>query len=210
MQLQQRFQVLIVEDEALVSDVIQNELEKGGHEVVGRAADGRQAVELTQSLRPDIVLMDIAMPEIDGLEATRMIQEECPTPVVLLSAHDNLALVTQAGLVGAGAYLIKPPGAAELTRAMTIAASRFCDLMDLRRLNSELQMLNNELQGAMAEIKTLKGMLPICATCKRIRDDEGYWHQVEVYFRDHSDVDFSHGICPDCLKKFYADLARKK
>jgi two-component system, response regulator PdtaR len=203
MQPQMRFRVLVVEDEALVSDVIQNELEKSGHEVVGRAADGRQAVKLAQSLRPDVVLMDIAMPEIDGLKATRMIQEVCPTPVVLLSAHDHQALVIQASLVGAGAYLIKPPNATELTRAMTIAAARFSDLMDLRRLNTELQ-------EALAEIRTLKGILPICATCKKIRDDEGYWHQVEVYVRDHSDAEFSHGICPDCLKKFYADLPKKE
>jgi AmiR/NasT family two-component response regulator len=210
MQPQMRFRVLIVEDEALVSDVIQNELEKSGHEVVGRAADGRLAVELAQSLRPDVVLMDIAMPEIDGLKATLMIQEECPTPVVLLSAHDHQALVTQASLVGAGAYLIKPSGAAELTRAMTIAVARFSDLMELRRLNADLQKLNKELQDALVEIKTLKGILPICATCKKIRDDEGYWHQVEVYVRDHSDAVFSHGICPDCLKEFYPDFVRKK
>jgi two-component system, response regulator PdtaR len=203
MQSQQQFTVLIVEDEALVGDVIQNELEKGGHRVVGRAMDGNQGVELTRSLRPDIVLMDIALPEFDGLEATRLIQECCPTPVVLLSAHDHPDLVLQAGRVGAGAYLVKPPGAMELSRAMTIAAARFADLMELRRLNAELQ-------EALAKIKTLEGILPICATCKKIRDEKGAWHQVEVYVRDHSAVEFSHGICPDCLKKHYPDFAPKK
>jgi two-component system, response regulator PdtaR len=203
MQPQRRFLVLIVEDEALVGDVIQNELEKAGHEVVGRAADGRQAVELTQALRPDIVLMDIVIPEIDGMKATQMIQESCPTPVVLLSAHEHPALVTQASLVGAGAYLVKPSSATELNRAMTLAAARFSDLMALRRLNAELQ-------EALVKIKTLEGILPICASCKKIRDDEGRWHQVEVYIRDRSGAEFSHGICPDCLKKFYADLPRKK
>jgi len=59
------------------------------------------------------------------------------------------------------------------------------------------------LEKALKENKTLRGLIPICSNCKKIRDDEGYWHQVEVYVRDHSDADFSHGICPDCFKKLY-------
>ena len=60
-----------------------------------------------------------------------------------------------------------------------------------------------ELKKALEEIKTLRGILPICSHCKKIRDDEGYWHNVDVYVRDHSDADFSHGICPDCMKELY-------
>jgi response regulator NasT len=110
--------VLIVDDEALICNLIQNELEMVGHQVVGRASDGSQALEMVRDLRPDIVLMDIAMPGMDGLEATRQIQKSCPTPVVLLTAHDDIDLVQRAGEVGAGAYLVKPPYAPELARAM--------------------------------------------------------------------------------------------
>ena len=70
----------------------------------------------------------------------------------------------------------------------------------------ELKHRNIELQKAFEEIKQLKGILPICASCKKIRDDEGYWHQIELYIRDHSEADFSHGICPDCMKKLYPDF----
>jgi PAS domain S-box-containing protein len=70
----------------------------------------------------------------------------------------------------------------------------------------EREKLIRELQTAMENIKTLKGLLPICAHCKKIRDDEGYWQDVAVYIREHSEVEFSHGLCPDCIKEFYPEL----
>ena len=67
-----------------------------------------------------------------------------------------------------------------------------------------------ELQSALATAKTLSGLLPICATCKKIRDDAGYWHQVEVYIHNHAEVDFSHGLCPDCVKDVQDQIAKIK
>jgi hypothetical protein len=78
--------------------------------------------------------------------------------------------------------------------------------MVIEEKSNELETRNLELQSAMANIKTLSGLLPICAHCKKIRDDKGYWNQIESYIRDHSDAQFSHGICQDCLKKYYFDL----
>jgi hypothetical protein len=66
-----------------------------------------------------------------------------------------------------------------------------------------------ELQQALAEVKTLRGILPICASCKKIRDDKGYWENVEVYIKTHSQADFTHGICPDCMKKLYGNFLSK-
>ncbi len=63
-----------------------------------------------------------------------------------------------------------------------------------------------QLQEALAEVKQLSGLLPICASCKKVRDDKGYWNQIESYIRDHSEAEFSHSICPDCAKKLYPDL----
>jgi AmiR/NasT family two-component response regulator len=194
-----RVQVLIVDDDFLVVEAVQEILERLGYAVVGKAANGRQAVEDTRTLRPDVVLMDIKMPEMDGLEAAQQIQDCCPTPVVLLTAHETQELVEQASAAGVGAYLMKPPQAREVARAITIALARFSDLMELRRLNAELQ-------DALAQVKTLSGLLPICASCKKVRDDRGYWHQVEVYIRDHSEAKFSHGICPDCAKSLYPGI----
>ncbi len=72
--------------------------------------------------------------------------------------------------------------------------------------NRELEQANKELKEALETVKTLEGFIPICANCKKIRDDEGYWHQVEVYIREHSEAEFSHGICPECTKKLYPDF----
>lgn len=191
--------VLIAEDDYLVSEMIRGLLEKVGYTVVGEATNGLEAVEMTQSLRPDVVLMDIKMPDMDGLEVTRRIHQSCPTPVVVLTAYETPELVEEASAVGVGAYLVKPSDAREMERAVTIAMARFGDLMELRRLNAELQ-------NALAQVKTLRGLLPICAHCKKIRDDEGYWKQLEEYIQEHSEAVFTHGICEECEKKYYSEI----
>lgn len=69
----------------------------------------------------------------------------------------------------------------------------------------EWEKLIQELQEALSKVKTLSGMLPICSSCKKIRDDKGYWNQIESFFLTHSEAQFSHGLCPDCMKKLYPD-----
>ena len=82
----------------------------------------------------------------------------------------------------------------------------FRDITERKKLEEEREKLVKELQEALAKVKTLSGFIPICASCKKIRDDEGFWEEVEVYIRDHSEAEFSHGICPDCLQKLYGDF----
>lgn len=84
------------------------------------------------------------------------------------------------------------------------------DITDRIQAEKEHEKLIRELQQALKEVKTLSSLLPICASCKKIRSDEGYWTQIEVYIKDHLDVEFSHGICDDCLKKLYPDIYKKK
>jgi len=82
----------------------------------------------------------------------------------------------------------------------------FQDITERKRLEDEKGVLINELQGSLNKVKLLSGFLPICASCKKIRDDQGYWKQIESYIRDHSEAEFSHGICPDCARKLYPDF----
>jgi hypothetical protein len=82
------------------------------------------------------------------------------------------------------------------------------DITERKQAELERVRLVEKLQSALAEVKVLSGFLPICATCKKIRDDRGYWKQLEAYFSDHSELQFSHGICPDCAEDYLAELAR--
>jgi len=85
----------------------------------------------------------------------------------------------------------------------------FCicrDITDRKRAENERIKLIKELQEALAEIKTLRGILPICSYCKKIRNDKGYWEKIEVYFKKHSKAEFSHGLCPACARKFHPDF----
>ncbi len=81
------------------------------------------------------------------------------------------------------------------------------DITERKRMLKEQEDLILQLQKALDEVRTLRGILPICASCKKIRDDRGYWNQIESYIRDHSEAEFSHGLCPDCVKKLYPEFA---
>ena len=80
------------------------------------------------------------------------------------------------------------------------------DITERKRAELEREELIEDLKKALAEVKTLSGLLPICANCKKIRDDKGYWNQIEQYLYQHTGVEFSHGLCPDCRKELYGDL----
>jgi hypothetical protein len=82
----------------------------------------------------------------------------------------------------------------------------FVDISRRKRLEQEKDRLVQKLQAALEKVKTLRGLIPICAGCKKIRNDKGFWQQVEAYFEDHSEVEFSHGLCPECIERLYPEL----
>jgi AmiR/NasT family two-component response regulator len=205
MNKERALRVIIAEDDFLVSKEISRCVKKLGYAVVSEVSTGIEVIEKTYELKPDAVLMDIQMPGMNGLEASRRIQARCPTPVVVMTAYESQDLLEKACETGVGAYLTKPPKTSELERAITISMARHADLMNCRKLYEELAARNREIENALAEIKTLKGLLPICAACKKIRDSKGYWEQIEAYLKDHSDVEFSHSICPECAQELYPE-----
>ncbi|MFH0988785.1 MAG: response regulator [bacterium] len=203
MKLEQQLRILVVDDDSVMRKAIGFQLQRLGHLVVGDASNGEEAVEAVKSEQPSVVLMDVEMPFMDGLEATECIQGQSPTPVVLLTAHSDPDFVLRASKAGAGAYLVKPSNPQEIDRAIMIAVARHADLMALRHMNAELEK-------ALHQVKTLNGLLPICAHCKKIRDDGGYWQAVETYLSAHTEVQFTHGFCPDCLKTLYPDFVKAR
>ena len=163
MQENKHIKVLVAEDDFLVAREIVQGLEAAGYQNIDVASNGEKAIEMARSLDPDVVLMDIKMPKMDGLEATHQIQKRCPTSVIILTAHETEEYIDMAGEIGASAYLTKPPNPSEIDRAMTIAMARHEDLMELHRLNKEITDKNREIERAFAEINALRGILPICA-----------------------------------------------
>ena len=206
-----RVRVLIVDDNELFRRSTSRIMDRLGYEVMGQAEDGRQAVAQTIRLQPDLVLMDVEMPQMGGIEAARLIQQSQPTPVVLLTGHDSQELLREARDAGVAAYLVKPLDPDELRRTVVIALARFDDWVALRKVNDELAERNDQLRKALAAIKTLRGLLPICAWCgRKIETEQGQWVSLESYVVEHSEAEFTHGICPDCLQKMRMGTPHKQ
>ena len=112
---------------------------------------------------------------------------------------------------GAYDYVVKGEG---YLQRLPVVAQRAMEAhqlaMERKRAEAEREKLVGELQKALSEAKKLSGFLPICASCKKIKDDKGYWRQIEAYIRDHSEAEFSHGLCPDCMKKLYGDILEEE
>lgn len=197
--------VLVAEDDFLIAQDISRILREQGYLVVGTASTGKKAIELVATEKPDVVIMDIKMPEMDGLVAADRIQHECPTPVVVLTAHESQELIEQANQSGVGAFLTKPPTPGDMDRAIQIAIARHGDLMQCRRFTAELNEKTLKLEKALGELKTLRGIIPICMHCKKIRNDTGFWEQVETYITHRSEAAFSHSLCPDCARDLYGE-----
>jgi len=180
--------VLIAEDDYLVSEMVRGLLEEKSYVIVGEVTNGREARELTQTLQPDVVLMDIKMPDMDGIEAARYIYQKCPVPVVILTAYETPELLERASMAGVGAYLVKPPNAREIEGAINVAMARFGDLMNLRRLNAELKARNAELDAFSHTVAhNLKSQLaPLI----------GY---AEMLDADYPDILDAHGA--DCVRR---------
>lgn len=101
-------------------------------------------------------------------------------------------------------------GASMLIGVQRAGVISVIDITDRKRAEEERERLILELTDALSRIKTLSGLLPICASCKKIRNDKGYWEQIEMYIRDHSEAEFSHGLCPDCTEKLYPHFCKRK
>lgn len=147
--------IVIADDEPLIRIDLRENLESLGYDVVGEAADGKHAVEMARKLHPDIVLMDIKMPEMDGIAALRVLTEENVAPVLLLTAYGEGELVQQASDAGAVAYLVKPYRQSDLQPAIEVALARF---NELRTLRSELQDVREALTVRKL-VERAKGLL---------------------------------------------------
>jgi phosphoserine phosphatase RsbU/P len=197
--------ILIAEDDLTSRTVLKAVLVKLGHEVVEtiNGEDAWMIMEKPDS--PRLIILDWMMPVMDGLEVVKRVRavpfSQPPYIIMLTTKGEKLDII--AGLdAGADDYLSKPFDPGEL-RARVDAGRRMIEMQD--RLSAQVK----ELQKAVDEIKTLQGIIPICSFCKNIRDDKGYWNRVEAYVSEHSEAQFSHSICPDCMKEHYPEFVEK-
>ena len=162
------------------------------------------AIQTLQAREFEVLLLDLVLPDSQGLETvTRVLGYGSEAAIVVLTGNADEELAVEAVRQGAQDYLFKGTEGGVLVRAIHHA-------MERKRLEIEREQLIQELQAALATVKRLSGLLPICASCKKIRDDRGYWTQVEQYIQEHSEVDFNHGICPECAKKLYSEFLEKE
>lgn len=154
---------------------------------VQRLADGLTQLR-EQSF--DVIITDLGLPDGDGLNTVAVLHNQAPhVPLVVLTRNRDEATALQAIKMGAQDYLPK---------------DRLEGIWFARTINYaiERQRLNSQLKEALESVKTLSGLLPICASCKKIRDDKGYWNQIETYISNHTDASFTHGFCPECSQKW--------
>lgn len=189
--------ILVVEDEAIVAADIQDRLEALGYEVAGWGTTGAEALELARSSMPDLILMDIMLKgPMNGIQAAHLVRTELSLPVIFLTANSDEAVLEQAKISEPFAYLLKPFEERQLRTNIEMALYK-------SRMERERERLMRELQEALATIKTLTGLLPICAWCKSVRDDSGYWMRVEQFVEQHSQATFSHSVCPECANRYF-------
>lgn len=162
-----KLNILIADDEALIRLDLREMLSEAGHNIVGEAADGQQAVKLARELKPDFIIMDVKMPMMDGLTAAEIIGEENIAPVLLLTAYSQQDIVDKASKAGVSAYLVKPVREEQLFPAMEIAFSRF---NELQQLNQELLDLKDSLETRKL-VDRAKGIL---MTTHKITEQEAY------------------------------------
>jgi DNA-binding NtrC family response regulator len=153
----------------------------------------------------DICLLDYRLGAHTGLELLHMaIAQGCRAPIIMLTGQEDRDVDIAAMHAGAADYLAK--GMIDprlLERAIRYAIER-------KRAQEEREQLIDRLQEALANIKALRGMLPICASCKKIRDDSGFWNHLEAYVQRYSEARFSHGICPECETRFYQEFGKEQ
>ena len=188
--------ILIAEDEITSRLVIVKSLDSFGHDVVV-SEDGLQAQAALQiEDAPHLVILDPMMPGMDGVGVCTWLREQPWGKLrygIMLTALNKEDDVVDGLNAGANDYLTKPFRRNELGARVRVGER-------VIELQQRLAQRVVELEAALLQVKTLHGLLPICSYCKKIHDDKNYWTQVEPYIEQHTDVRFSHGICPDCYR----------
>jgi len=200
--------LLIVEDEAAHVAAIQRAFETDEAEtqieVVSTLREFRQR---SAGHPPDLALLDLNLPDGRAVEIMSSPPEAGPFPIMVMTSYGNEQMAVEAIKAGALDYVVKSAEAfAMMPRTVERALREWKLLTERREAMAAQKRLIAQLEEALSKVKTLSGLLPICSACKKIRDDQGYWSQVEGYIQEHTDARFTHSYCPECARKYLAKL----
>ncbi len=198
--------ILIAEDDFTSLTALEGVLKKAGHEVT-TTANGVEAWQaLQQPDAPPLAILDWMMPGMDGQEVVCRVRAAQktghPIYIIMLTTKDEKADIVAGLKAGANDYLTKPFDFGELCARVEVGRR-------MVEMQNQLAAQLLKLEDALAKVKTLRGLIPICSACKKIRNDQGYWTQVETYLHQHTEAEFSHSICFDCLRKLYPEISGK-
>jgi CheY-like chemotaxis protein len=192
----QSIRVLVIEDNPDDAELLRRKLirAEGAHIDFEFTERLSAALERLSAEKFDVVVSDLVLPDSQGFETFLTIHNRYPDiPVIVLTGHSDETLAINAVKHGAQDYLVK----GQADGSMLVRSIRY---------SIERQKLIAQLGKSLKEIKTLRGLIPVCAWCRKIRDDRGYWKRVETYVEEHTEASFTHGICPECLKKTSPEL----
>jgi two-component system, response regulator PdtaR len=191
--------ILVVGDDASAAKGLRPRLESFGYHICEVVNTGREAIASAAQHQPDLVLIDILLEgEMNGIEASEQIRKQLDVPIIYLSALSDRRLLDRAVKIHAYGYLIKPYGNMELRLSIEIALAKHQSAKE-----------REKLLIAVEELRRGEGsnrLLPVCATCKKIRNDEGRWQEIERFIASRAEADFCHGICPECSRRLYLEL----
>ena len=208
--MDKRFRILVVDDELINVQIMTSAL-KGEYDVL-TARNGYAAISMIKEHIPDLILLDVMMPDLSGFDVCASIKADASfaeIPVIFLTALDTLAGELQGLELGGIDYITKPINFNQLKLRMRnhLELKERNDLVKEQR--DLLARQKAELEAALARIKRLEGIIPICMHCKSIRNVDSAWQRLEKYISDHTDAIFSHGICPTCLEKHHPEVTAR-
>jgi DNA-binding NarL/FixJ family response regulator len=192
--------LLLVDDNADDTFLTRRMLEKSAARCnchIDHSSNLTDTLEYLSSEDPDVILLDLGLPDSQGLQTLEQVMAAAPhLPIVVLTGFANENLGIKAVQKGAQDYLVK----GQVNKDLLVRSLRYA---------IERKQMVIDLQEALSQVKILRGFLPICAKCKSIRNDQGSWQQIETYIKERSEAEFSHCICPVCLKELYPEFGEE-
>lgn len=198
-----RPRILLVDDDPVNIKLLMKSLQ-GSYDIY-TATNGCDAISQVKNTSPDVIILDVMMPDLSGFDVCKVIKSEeayADIPILFLTAKDSIEAEIVGLELGGIDYLKKPVN-------LDLLKLRVRNHIELKKRNDLVREQRDQLEVALSRIRQLEGIIPICSYCKKIRDDQNCWHQLETYISNHSEALFSHGMCPQCAEeqmKLFMDM----